>query len=53
MNFQDIKSVVRYALDSKSLAPAEQAAVKAAIESDSNKQRADFLVEMLNLGAAS
>ena len=51
MEFTQIKAVVQYALGSESLAPSELAAVKAAIQSDTNKQRADLLVEMLNLNA--
>ena len=49
MEFAQIKALVRYALGSKQLAPSERAAVKAAIQSDANKERAEFLVEMLNL----
>ena len=49
MEFDQIKAVVQYALVSEDLAPAEQAAVRAAIQSDANKERADFLVEMLNV----
>ncbi|WP_017328193.1 hypothetical protein [Synechococcus sp. PCC 7336] len=51
MDFDLIKAVVQYALGSESLAPSEAAAVRAAIQSDSNKQRADLLVEMLNLNS--
>ncbi|MGK7906272.1 MAG: hypothetical protein AB4040_03470 [Synechococcus sp.] len=51
MEFDQIKAVVQYALVSEDLAPAEQAAVRAAIQSDANKERADFLVEMLSLKA--
>ncbi|MEL7084198.1 MAG: hypothetical protein AAF268_05630 [Cyanobacteria bacterium P01_A01_bin.3] len=52
MDFAQIKDVVRYALGSKNLGPSEQEAIVAAIQSDVNKQRAEFLVEMLNLKAA-
>ena len=51
MEFSQIKNVVRYALGSKNLGPTEQEAIVAAIQSDANKQRAEFLVEMLNLKA--
>ena len=49
MEFAEIKDVVRYALGSKNLGPSEQEAIVAVIQSDANKQRAAFLVEMLNL----
>ena len=51
MDFQRIKDVVQDALSRERLSPDEQSAVRTVVLSDSNKQRANLLMEVLNLEA--
>ncbi|MEM6448590.1 MAG: hypothetical protein AAFY57_13305 [Cyanobacteria bacterium J06642_2] len=53
MDFQQIKTVVQEALNSGCLSADEQSAVRTVVLSDSNKQRASLLMEILNLDPTS
>ena len=53
MDFQSIKSVVKYAIAGNGISASEAEAVRNTVMLDSNKERANLLVELLGLDSES